>query len=136
MLIGYIPVVLYTLPPLKNQASSPDKWPSDTLIKTSHPMLVIPPYAAAFASGIAAFHTIFSQPTLSEPARNGTDDCSVSPRSGYPFLFRHQETSGDSEGGIHCGSFLEKAVEEFSVVGCGDGDRSHCGRGRSGLGRL
>lgn len=65
MLIGYIPVVLYTLPRLRSfRASSPDKWPSDTLIKTSHPMLVIPPYAAAFASGIAAFHTIFSQPTL------------------------------------------------------------------------
>ncbi|MBP1977350.1 multicopper oxidase family protein [Cohnella thailandensis] len=62
VLVGYAPVFLYALPRLRGlRRSVPDQ---ETLIRTAHPMLIIPNYAAALASGIAAYHTVFSQPTL------------------------------------------------------------------------
>ncbi|MEK5642295.1 copper oxidase [Paenibacillus rhizosphaerae] len=65
MLIGYVPLVLYTLPLLRRlRVSTADVSSSDSMVTTTDPRLLIPIYAAALASGIAAFHTIFSQPTL------------------------------------------------------------------------
>jgi len=62
MLAGHVPVVLYAVPQLRGLRQSGSV--QDTLIRTTHPRLAIPIFAAALASGIAAYHTVFSQPTL------------------------------------------------------------------------
>jgi hypothetical protein len=61
VLVGYAPVLLYALPWLRGLRRSVSD--QETLIRTTHPMLVIPNYAEALASGIAAYHTVFSQPS-------------------------------------------------------------------------
>ncbi|GGD52119.1 multicopper oxidase family protein [Paenibacillus nasutitermitis] len=65
LFISYLPVAIYTLPKLRSLGQSNKEKPAaDTLAKAAHPMVVIPIYAAALASGLCAASHMFAQPVL------------------------------------------------------------------------
>ncbi|MFM1655007.1 multicopper oxidase family protein [Brevibacillus sp. B_LB10_24] len=64
-LIGYMPVVVFTLSRARRLGeSNQEPLSSVTLAKTMDPLLIIPVYAAAFASGINAVSNIFAQAVM------------------------------------------------------------------------
>ncbi|WP_237763084.1 multicopper oxidase domain-containing protein [Paenibacillus sp. A3] len=65
MLIGHLPVVTHTLPKLRSLRESTDeRLAAATLVELTHPMAIIPIYAAAVVSGMNAFSHVFAQPVL------------------------------------------------------------------------
>lgn len=62
-LIGYVAVIMYTLPRLKSiQELKDDITDNKTLVKVTNPFMVVPIYAAMVSTGIIVYRNIFSQP--------------------------------------------------------------------------
>lgn len=65
MLPGLLGTAVYTLPRLRELKHLDMALHSEDIrAKAAHPLLVLPIYAAAFASGLNIFHSIFAQPVL------------------------------------------------------------------------
>lgn len=62
-LIGYVAVMVCTLPRLKGRKELKDGIPDNqTLVNATNPFMVVPIYAAMVSTGIIIYRTIFSQP--------------------------------------------------------------------------